>query len=241
MTQHSVYPSLPAPNGVPWSEYIRSQGNRSRSVSFSTEALNSDHARYITSRIAQHARSMATCTRSLPTDSPVPYFQPIERGHMSEGGLSYIDSQRAVFSRGIQMPPCSINEPSGDVQYHPVTTKSDRLSTYTGLDDYDTLFEARHGRGALDSVPRIGGEVITTSFIWITPITSSTGIIVNPRIELGPSFGGLPHPSQRESISMSTDPSVMGHSVASPSLGHKIGEGAAIFTDMMETMLTALD
>ena len=62
--------------------------NGSRSVSSSTEALDSDHAKYITRRIAQHARSMATGTRSLPTDSPVPYFQPIERGHMSEGGLS---------------------------------------------------------------------------------------------------------------------------------------------------------
>ena len=87
MTWHGVYPSLPASTGVPWNEYIRSQRNRSRSVSSSIEALDSDHARYITSRIAQHARSMATGTRSLPTDSPVPYFQPIERGHMSEGGL----------------------------------------------------------------------------------------------------------------------------------------------------------
>ena len=97
VTQHGVYPSLPALTRVPWSEYIGSQRNRSRSVSSSTEALDSDHARYITSRIAQHARSMATGTRSLPTDSPVPYFQPIERGHMSEGGLSDIDSQGVVF------------------------------------------------------------------------------------------------------------------------------------------------
>ena len=88
MTQHGIYPSLPAPTGVPWSEYVRSQRNGSRSVSSSTKALDSDHARYITRRIAQHARSMATGTRSLPTDSPVPYFQPMERGHMSEGGLS---------------------------------------------------------------------------------------------------------------------------------------------------------
>ena len=97
VTQNGVYLSLPAPTGVPWSEYIRSQRNRSRSVSSSTEALDSDHARYITSSIAQHARSMATGTRSLPTDSPVPYFQPIERGHMSEGRLSDMDSQGAVF------------------------------------------------------------------------------------------------------------------------------------------------
>ena len=40
----------------------------------------------------QHARSMATGTRSLPTDSPIPYFQPIERGYMSEG------SQEGVYA-----------------------------------------------------------------------------------------------------------------------------------------------
>ena len=79
VTQHGVYPSFPAPTGVPWSEYIRSQRNRSRPVSSSTEALDSDHARYITGQIAKHARSMTTGTRSLPTDSPVLYFQPIER------------------------------------------------------------------------------------------------------------------------------------------------------------------
>ena len=139
VTWHGVYPSLPAPIGVQWSEYIRSQRNRSRSVSSSTEALDSDHARYIISRIAQHARSMATGTRSLPTDSPVPYFQPIERGHMSEGGLSDIDSQRVSFSGGIQMSPCTANVSSGGVKYHPVATESDGLSTYMGLDDYDTL------------------------------------------------------------------------------------------------------
>ena len=81
-TRHGIYPSLPAPNGVPWSENVRAQRNRSRSVSSCTEALESDHARYITRRIAQHARSMVTGTRSLPTDSPVPFFQPIERGPM---------------------------------------------------------------------------------------------------------------------------------------------------------------
>ena len=103
VTQHGVYPSLPALTGVSWSEYVRSQRNGSRSVSSSTEALDSDHARYITRRIAQHARSMATGTRSLPTDSPVPYFQPIERGHMSEGGLSDRYSPKAIFVRGVQM------------------------------------------------------------------------------------------------------------------------------------------
>ena len=105
VTWHGICPSLPAPNGDSWSEYIRSQGNRSRSVSSSTEALDSDHARYITCRIAQHAISMATGTRSLPTNSPVPYFQPIERGHMSEGRLSDVDSQETTFAGGIHIPP----------------------------------------------------------------------------------------------------------------------------------------
>ena len=45
---------------------------------------------------------MATGTRLLPTDSPVPYFQPIEKGHMSEGRLSNMDSQEAVFAGGIE-------------------------------------------------------------------------------------------------------------------------------------------
>ena len=67
--------------------------NRSRSVSSSTEALDSDCARYITSRIAQHVRSLATGTRSLPTNSPVPYFQQVssERGQVSESVPSDMD------------------------------------------------------------------------------------------------------------------------------------------------------
>ena len=61
--------------------------HRPRSVFSSTGALDYDNARYITTRIAQHAWSLATGTRSLPTDSPGPYFQPIlhERGQTPEG------------------------------------------------------------------------------------------------------------------------------------------------------------
>ena len=41
---------------------------------------------------------------------------------------------------------------------------------------------------------------------------------------------------------MSADPSAMGHRVVSPiRSSHIIGEGAAIFMDMTETVLTALD
>ena len=170
---------------------------------------------------------MATGTRSLPTDSPVPYFQPIERGHMSEGGLSDIDSQGAVFLGGIQMLPRHVessetaNVPSGGIKYHPVVTESDRLSTYMGLDDYDTLIKARHGRGALDHIHRTSWEMVTTSSIGITPTTLSAGVIANPMIEVRPIFNN--------------GPSMMGHT------GHIIGEGAAICRDMMQTTLTALD
>ena len=107
--RHGVYPSFSAPTGIPWIEYIRSQRNRSRSVSSSTEALDSDHARYIISQVAQHARSMTIGTRSLPTDSPVPYFQPIERGHMSEGVPSDIGSLGDMPHGGMQIPPHHAN------------------------------------------------------------------------------------------------------------------------------------
>ena len=173
VAQYGIYPSLPAPNGVPWSEYVRTQRNKSRSVSSSTEALESDHARYITRRIAQHARSMATGTRSLPTDSPVPYFQPIERGYMSEG------SEEGVYAPSYVNPlKQTIN--LGGTDYHPNVSETDIVSTYTGLDDYDALFAAKHGRRALDPVPRMSEQMIMTISMGITPPTMNMGLMVNP-------------------------------------------------------------
>ena len=48
VTQHGIYPSQPASPGVPWSAYVKSQRNGSRSVSSSTEALDSDQTRNVT-------------------------------------------------------------------------------------------------------------------------------------------------------------------------------------------------
>ena len=48
VTRHGVYPLLPASRGVPWSDYVRSQRVSSRSVSSSTEALDSDQAKNFT-------------------------------------------------------------------------------------------------------------------------------------------------------------------------------------------------
>ena len=74
---------------------------------------------------------------------------------------------------GEQIPPYHADKseishiPPVGMEYHPAVTEPDRLSTYTGLDDYGTLFEARHGREALDNMPRLSGETIVTSSIGI--------------------------------------------------------------------------
>ena len=148
VTRQGIYPSLPAPNGVPWSEYVRAHRNRPLSVSSSTEALEFDHVRYVTRKIAQHARSMATETRLLPTNSPTPYFQLIRREYMSGG------SQEGVYATPYIEPSEHKIKISG-TDFHTENTEMERVSTYTELDDYDTLFAARHGRGALDPVPKL--------------------------------------------------------------------------------------
>ena len=162
---------------------------RSRSVSSSTEALGSDHDRYITSRIVQHARSMVTGTRSLPTDSPVPYFQQTlpERGQVLEGVPSDIDLAVGSLheTQNVQIPPRHVisdilpNLPSSGIEYDPRHVDQDKLSTYTSLDDSDTLFEARHGRGAIDSETTSGERVPAASPVVIPTLTTSMGVTKN--------------------------------------------------------------
>ena len=84
VTRHGIYPSLPASQGVPSSTYMkskRSQRVSSRSITSSTEALDSDQARLTTQRILQHKKS-------LPTNSPVPYVSMTDREYRSDSGLS---------------------------------------------------------------------------------------------------------------------------------------------------------
>ena len=171
------------------SQYVRSQMNRSRSVSSSTEALDSGYARYIISKIVQHTRSLATGTRSLPADSPIPYFQQIspEREQVSEGVPSDIDLPVGAHhvTQNIKIPPRSANSdilpylPSSGIEYDPRSIDRDKLSTYTSLDDYDTLFEARHGRGAIDSVTISGERVHATSPVVIPISATSMGVTEN--------------------------------------------------------------
>ena len=195
VTRHGIYPSLPAPNGVPWSEYVRTHRNKSRFISSSTEALESDQARYVTRKIVQHARSMATGTWSLPTDSPIPYFQPIERGYMSEG------SQEGVYVTPY-VDPLEHTVNIGGTDYHPEITETDRVSTYTGLDDCDTLFAARHGRGALDLVPSMSEQMITTTSGIPPPITGPE--LINPMERMMPAHDTM-HSNQREQMSLPND------------------------------------
>ena len=83
--------------------------------------------------------------------------------------------------------------------------------------------------------PRISEGLITSS-VGITPTTSSAGFMVSPLDKVKPAID-TGHASQKKHVSMTPD---MKHRVVSPS-SEIIGEGAAIFTDMTETILDALD
>ena len=76
--------------------------------------------------------------------------------------------------------------PSSGIEYNAGVFEQDRLSTYTGLDDYDTLFEARHGRGAIDNMPKSGKEALATSSIGMPTKTTSVGMTENLMIGARP-------------------------------------------------------
>ena len=157
---------------------------------------------------------------------------------MSEGGLSDRNSPRAIYVGGIQMLPQGGIIPSDVINHPPVAAEP---GIYTGLhDDYDTLFEARHGRGALDPAPVTSRQVVSTFSGGVTPALSSAGMIVNPRTEVRSTNGSL-CPNQKEHVPMGPDHSERRQQVVSPSSGHIISDGAAIFKDMTETVLDALD
>ena len=194
---------------------------------------------------------MATGTRSLPTDSPVPYFQPLERGHVSEGVPSDIGVSEGALCGSIEVPPHHTNSdvfpylPSGGIEYNPGVFEQDRLSTYTVLNDYDTLFEARHGRKVIDSLPKSDDGVLAASSMAMPTTTSSMGMTENIMMGARPTHtpdSGHPPSIQRGLVFAREIPSTTEHRVVSPmSTGHMLGEVAAIFTDMTETMLTTLD
>ena len=85
----------------------------------------------------------------------------------------------------MQIPHCHANSdvfpylPSGGIEYNPEVFEQDRLSTYTGLNDYDTLFEARHDRGAIDNIPKSGERTLVASSMGMPPTISSDGMTEN--------------------------------------------------------------
>ena len=96
------------------------------------------------------------------------------------------------------------------------------------------MFAARHGRGALDSVPKVS-EQITTSLGVPPPMVGPDLITLMERVM--PIHGDV-HPGQREQVSLTHE--TLKLQVGSPT-SEIIGEGAAIFTDMTETILDILD
>ena len=148
---------------------------------------------------------------------------------MSEG------SQESVYVTPY-VDPSEHTVNTGGINYHPEITETDRVSTYTGLDDYDTLFAARHGRGALDPVPRVSEQMIMTTSLGIPPPITGPELI-NPMDRVMPAHD-IAYPSQREQVSLPND--ALQPQVVSPS-SEIIGEGAAIFTDMTEIILNVLD
>ena len=159
---------------------------------------------------------MVTGTRSLPTDSPIPYFQPNERGYLSEG------SQEDVYATPNMEPP---GHPilQGATEFPLENLETDRVSTFTGIDDYDTLFAAKYGRGALDPIPLADNQMVTTPLGVPTP-------------KAGPI---LFHPKER--VMSPQDRTEKDGTQVPPPSSAIIGEGVTIFTDMTETILDTLD
>ena len=110
----------------------------------------------------------------------------------------------------------------------------------------DTLFEAGHGRGAIDSMTMTGERVPTTSPVVLPTSAMNMGVvgdsIIGTRPKHTPDSEYL-FLGEKEQVPMEREyRSPTEHQVISPvGMGHILGEGAAIFTDMTETMLTVLD
>ena len=65
-------------------------------------------------------------------------------------------------------------------EYNQRGIDQDGLSTYTSLDDYDAMFEARHGRGAVDNnLMATSGRVFTTFPITVPTQAESVSIRTN--------------------------------------------------------------
>ena len=114
---------------------------------------------------------------------------------MSEG------SQEGVYATPY-VDPSEHTVNIGGTDYHSEITETDRVSTCTGLDDYDTLFAAKHSRGALDPVPKVGEQITTTSLGIPPPIAGPE--LMKPMERMVPIHGNA-HLGQREQVSLTPE------------------------------------
>ena len=114
-------------------------------------------------------------------------------------------------TQNIQIPSRHANSdilpylPSSGIEYDPRSVDQDKLSTYTSLDDYDTLFETRHGREAIDSVVISGERVPATSPVVIPTLAASMGVTENIMTGATPKHildSEYPFPSQKGHVSV---------------------------------------
>ena len=75
------------------------------------------------------------------------------------------------------------------------------------------MFGARHGRGALEPVPRMSEHMIMTTSYGNYPPTVSMGMMVNPLERVMPTHD-IAHSSQREQVYIPQD--LLTHRVVSP-------------------------
>ena len=115
---------------------------------------------------------------------------------MSEG------SQEGVYATPY-VDPSEHTVNIGGTDYHSEITETDRVSTFTGLDDYDTLFAARHGRGALDPVPRGSEQMMAITSLGIPPAIAGPELI-NPMERVMP-IHDIMHSGQREPVSLPSE------------------------------------
>ena len=90
----------------------------------------------------------------------------------------------------------------GVIDYQSEITETDRASTFTGLDDYDMLFAARHGRGPLDPAPKVSEHITTTSLDIPPPMVGPE--LINPMERVMPIHDDV-CPDQGEQVSLTPE------------------------------------
>ena len=108
------------------------------------------------------------------------------------------------------------------------------------------MFEARHGRRAIDNVTITSEKVSVTCLVMVPTPATSRSVTENPMtgtVSKHTPSGVYSLSGQQGQVSAEEEyQSQVEHGVLPPvGVGYTLGEGAATFTDMTKTMLAALD